>query len=233
MRRRFPRSSHILIMSTAALAALAVVPALAEPDQPPPPAGPSPQPVPYPGDPQPPPPNCTNRFCIPQPGSGAGVAAHKHIAGVKYEDFAKSAEAANATLELNVQALGWGALKDGGTVYSADPMEGGQVTAKTYQPGKPTYGNVTIDQAQVGEMKMATGEPGKLEVPNMVAEPLARGTATFKTLAGLCATGKHLMKVKITTRSASYTLHAAIVTAVTPAGDGMDEVTLTYDSVGD
>ena len=233
MRRLFPRLSHFLIMSTAALTALAAVPALAGPDAPPapPPPGPSPQPVPYPGDGQPPPPNCTNRFCIPQPGSGA--AAHKHIGNVKYSDFAKSAEPATATMELNVEALGWGALKDAGTVYSADPMEGGQVTAKTYQPGKPTYGNVTIDQAQVGEMKMATGEPGKLEVPNMVAEPLARGTATFKTLAGLCATGKHLVKVKITTRSASYTLHDAIVTAVTPAGDGMEEVTLSYDSVGD
>jgi hypothetical protein len=66
----------------------------------------------------------------------------------------------------------------------------------------------------------------------MVAEPLARGTATFKTLAGLCATGKHLVKVKITTRTGSYTVHDATVISVTPAGDGMEEVSLSYDGVG-
>jgi hypothetical protein len=202
-----------------AMFVLAAQPALAEPDAPPPPAGPSPQPVPYPGDQQPPPPTCTNRFCIPQPGgTQGGTAAHKHIAGVKYEDFAKNANA--ASLELNAETVVW----------SADPMEGGQVSARTYHPGKPTYGNVTFDSAA----RTTTREPGKIEVPNMVAEPLARGTATFKTLAGLCATGKHFPKVKITTRTGgSYTLHDAIVTNVTPAGDGMDEVSLTYGGIGD
>jgi type VI protein secretion system component Hcp len=143
-------------------------------------------------------------------------------------------------------------------------MEGGQATAaRTYRPGRPTYGNVTQvasdpeEGGQVAASKAAkpnvseinvtkvkdvsssnmmsadTSEPGKVEVPNIVAEPVAKGTASFKTLAGLCATGKHLTKVKIVTRSGSYTLHDAIVTSVTPAGDGMEEVSLAYDSVGD
>ena len=221
---------------------------------------------------EPPPPSAPSPLPMPYPNAEPLPAAHKHIAGVKYSDFAKSAEATNATasdtLEVQVQKVAWGELKDAGTVYSADPMEGGQVTARTYHPGKPTYGNVTMEGAasdpeeggqvsaaaaskpkisdiQVSKVKdvassnlssarMTTGEPGKLEVPNIVAEPLARGTATFKTLAGLCATGKHLVKVKITTRTGgSFTLHDAIVTNVTPAGDGMDEVSLTYAGLGD
>jgi hypothetical protein len=251
-----------------AILVLAAAPALAdEPVPAPPPAGPSPLPVPYPGDPQPPPPECTNRFCIPKPGAGqGGVAEHKHIGNVKYSDYAKAA--ATDTLEVQVQNVAWGAIKDAGTVYSADPMEGGQVTARTYQPGKPTFGNVKLDgvasdpeeggqvsaaeaskpkisdmqvtkvkdvaSSNLSSARMTTAEPGKLEVPNMIAEPMARGTATFKTLAGLCATGKHLVKVRITTREGgSYTLHDAIVTNVVAAGDGMDEVSLTYASLGD
>jgi hypothetical protein len=69
----------------------------------------------------------------------------------------------------------------------------------------------------------------------MVAEPVARGTATFKTLAGLCATGKHLVKVKITTRTGSYALHDATVISVIPAdvvdGQAMEQVTLSYASL--
>jgi len=89
-------------------------------------------------------------------------------------------------------------------------------------------------QSAASSARMTTAEPGKLEVPNMVAEPMAKGTATFKTLAGLCATGKHLVKVKITTRTGgSFTLHDAIVTNVISAGDGMDEVSISYASLGD
>jgi type VI protein secretion system component Hcp len=235
---------HLFIAT--AMLALAAGPARAEP------AAPSPVPAPYPNAPE--------------------VAAHKHIGQVKYADYAKSSEGSAATmeaasLELNVEGIAWGKLSDATTVYSADPMEGGQVTARTYHPGQPTYGNVTVDgvasdpeeggqvsaakgakprirdmqvtkvndvaSSNLSSARVATAEPGKLEVPDMVAEPLARGTATVKTLAGLCATGKHLVKVKITTRTASYTLHDAIVTSVTPTGDGMDEVSLTYASLGD
>ena len=239
--RAVPLSPIIL---TLALAGFAAVPALAdEPVPAPPPAGPSPQPVPYPGDGNPPPPDCANRFCIPKPTAvaqeappPAPIPSHKHIAGVKYEDFANSAD----TLDVQVQQVAWGALKDDGTVYSADPMEGGQVTARTYRPGRPTFGNVTMEgattQSAASSARMTTAEPGKLEVPNMVAEPMAKGTATFKTLAGLCATGKHLDKVKITTRSSSVTLHDATVISVTPAdpvdGQAMEQVTLSYASLG-
>jgi hypothetical protein len=166
--------------------------------------------------------------------------SHKHIAGVKYEDLAKSdavaAQADAGSLELNVEGVAWGQPDRPPVLNSADPMEGDQVSARTYHPGRPTFGNVTFDSATnstSSSARMVQREPGKVEVPNIVAEPLARGTATVKTLAGLCATGKHLVKVKITTRAASFTLHDAIVTNVTPAGDGMDEVSLSYASLGD
>ena len=202
------KSRHLFIAT--AMLALAAQPARAEP------AAPGPVPAPYPN------------------------VSHKHIAGVKYEDLARSDAAAAqpdaGSLDLNVETVAWGKLSDATTVNSADPMEGGQVSARTYRPGRPTFGNVTFDSAagsNPGSARMVQREPGKVEVPNIVAEPLARGTATVKTLAGLCATGKHLVKVKITTRTASYTLHDAIVTNVTPAGDGMDEVSLSYASLGD
>src|SRR5206468_5552452 len=109
----------------------------------------------------------------------------------------------------------WAKLEGAGPVYSADPMEGGQVTSA----------------------RVAAREPGKLEYPNVqvagTAEPAARAAATFVTLAGKCVKGKHLDKVTIATRSRSYTLHDATVTSVTPAGDGLEEVSLTYASIGD
>jgi type VI protein secretion system component Hcp len=231
-----------------ALGAAGAAPALAEP------APPSPVPTPY-------------------PNVASQDAAHKHIGNVKYEDFAKSDAATmdSASLELNVEAVAWGGPGQQPVLNSADPMEGGQVTARTYHPGKPTYGNVTMEGVasdpeeggQVSEAKTRKptisemnvtkvndvsssnlssarsepGEPGKLEYPNLVAEPVAKGTATFKTLAGICATGKHLDKVKIVMRSRSFTLHDATVVSVTPvdAVDGrpMEEVTVAYDGVGD
>jgi hypothetical protein len=199
-----PRLRRISI--AAFILILAAGPVLADPVPAPPPRPSGPQPMPYPDVPE-----------------GGEVRAHKHIGNVKYEDVA------TASLELDVEALAWGRPGHPPVLNSADPMEGGQVTARTYRPGRPTYGNVTID----AQARTTSAEPGKVEVPNMVAEPLARGTATFKTLAGACATGKHLTKVKIVTRTGSYTVHDAMVTSVTPAGDGMDEVSLTYDSVGD
>jgi hypothetical protein len=93
-------------------------------------------------------------------------------------------------------------------------MEGGQVAARTYRPGKPTYGNLT-------------------DAPAMVAEPTAKVAATVTTLAGKLVKGKHLNEVTITTRTGRYTLHDASVTDVTAAGDGMETVSLTYASKDD
>ena len=200
----------------------------------------------------------------------APTPSHKHIAGVKYEDFAKSSadspaapdgavsSAAADAQVIEVQSISWGKVGDAGTVYSADPMEGGQIAARRFTPGKPTYGNATFTgapaaadakpsvseipitkQMDVSSSKLSaapesSGEPGKLEYPNAQgAGVTAKTTATFKTLAGVCATGKHLDKVKIVTRSRSYTLHDAIVTNVTPASDGMETVSLTYASRDD
>src|SRR5213075_1481412 len=106
-------------------------------------------------------------------------------------------------------------------VYSADPMEGGQVAGSSanvaqrkLRPGRPTYSNLVDD------------------APVMVAEPVAKGTASFKTLAGACTNGKHINNVKITTRSGSVTLHDATVISVTPVdavgGQAMEQVTLAY-----
>jgi hypothetical protein len=199
--RRFSIATSILI--------LAAVPAAAEP---PPPAGPSPQPMPYPTPEPLPPPPCTHTICLPQPAAPGAVAAHKHIGQVKYEDL-KASEASAAAGEVQVieaQSASW----EAGTLHSADPMEGGQVTARTYRPGKPTYGNLT-------------------DAPAMVSEPTAKVAATVTTLAGKLVKGKHLNEVTITTRSGRYTLHDAIVTDVTPAGDGMETVSLSYASKDD
>jgi hypothetical protein len=203
----------------------------------------------------------------------APTPSHKHIGGVKYEDFAKSSAVSTAAPDgavssaagdvqvIETQSISWGKVGDAGTVYSADPMEGGQVAAGRFAPGKPTYGNATFTgapaaadtkptvseipitkQTDVSSGKLSSGpagsdEPGKLEYPNAQvaggAEPVAKTTATFTTLAGKCVKGKHLDSVTITTRSRSYTLHDAVVTSVTPAGDGMETVSLTYASVGD
>ena len=221
------RFRHLLIASAGAFSAAA---AAQEP------AAPSPVPMPY-------------------PNTSSEVVAHKHIAGVKYSDFAKSSAVETATAELTtspdapaqlveVVGLSWGKLKDAGTVTSADPMEGGQIARKD---SRPAIGEMNVtklsDQssANLAQRKLAPGRPtyGNLveDAPVMVAEPVAKGTASFKTLAGACATGKHLDQVKITTRSRGFTLHDATVISVTPAdpvdGQAMEQVTLSYESVGD
>ena len=182
---------------------------------------------------------------------------HKHIAGVKYEDLKTSSAVETATVQLTespdapaqqveVVGLSWGKLKDAGTVYSADPMEGGQVAkdAGTVYSADPMEGGQVVSgtsSANVAERKYAPGRPtyGNLvdDAPVMVSEPVAKGTASFKTLAGACNTGKHLNKVLIVTRSRSVTLHDATVISVTPAdpvdGQAMEQVTLSYASMGD
>lgn len=218
----------------AVILVLAAGPARAEPQPPPPPPPSGPIAVPYP-DPQPLPPECHNRFCLPKPGAtqgGGEVAAHKHIAGVKYEDI-KSAEPATAAPAVDTQVIEAQSISfDAGTLHSADPMEGGQVTSaeRRMRPGRPTYGNLTDAPAMVAE-------PGKLEYPNVQVAggdgTAAKTSATFTTLASKLVKGKHLDKVTITTRSGSYTLHDAIVTDVVPAGDGMETVSLSYASKDD
>ena len=230
------------LLASAFGAALVATPALAEPT----PAAPSPVATPYPNT------------SSPDPGAtqdGGKIPTHKHIAGVKYEDRAAGSAVSTAAGDAQVieaQSVSWGEVRDAGTVYSADPMEGGQIAARRYTPGKPTYGNATFNSspAVAAESKPQVSEipitkPMDSSSPNMMSaapassdEPQVAGvtgvaaktTATFKTLAGKCVSGKHLDKVMITTRSGSYTLHDAIVTSVTPAGDGMETVTLSYAS---
>lgn len=227
MRPLIVRLPHIL---AASLLALAAGSAAADPASPPPPPPSGPVAMPYPTPDPPPVPECPYSLC---PKAGAtqgtgGAIPHKHIGNVKYSDFAKSGAAETATAEftetpdgptqqVELVGLWWGKLKDAGTVYSADPMEGGQIAQRTYQPGRPTYGNLIGD------------------APVMVPEPVAKGTATFKTLAGACATGKHLDKVKIVLRSHGFTLHDATVVSVEPVepvdGQAMEQVTLSYASI--
>lgn len=226
------RFRHLLIASLSVFSAGAFSAAAAAQD----PAAPSPIPMPYPND-------------------SSKVVAHKHIAGVKYEDFAKGSAVETATAELSdspdtpgqpleIIGLSWGKIEGAGTVYSADPMEGGQIARKQT---RPAIGEMNVTKlsdkssANLAERKYAPGKPtyGNLveDAPVMVAEPVAKGTASFKTLAGLCAAGKHLDKVKITTRSRGFTLHDATVISVTPAdsvdGRAMEQVTLSYASLGD
>lgn len=240
LRRRLTIATAILVVAAG--------PGRAQPQPPPPPPPSGPLPTPYP-NPEPLP-RCPHTFCLPQPGvtqEGGAVASHKHLGGVKYSDFAKSGEASAATMETAtvelsdstgapsqpVQVIGliWSKLEGAGPVYSADPMEGGQIAGKDAasasanlaerktRPGRPTYGNLA-DTA-----------------PVIVAAPVAKGTASFKTLGGVCATGKHLDKVKIVTRSRGFTLHDVTVVSVAPAdpvdGRAMEQVTLSYASVGD
>jgi hypothetical protein len=215
-----PTSLLPILLASAVFAA----PALADP------AAPSPVPAPYPN-------------------------AHKHIAGVKYEDVAKSDASAARDNEaggdqvIEVQSISWGKIDAAGTVYSADPMEGGQIAARKYAPGKPTYGNATFDSAPVAAeskpkvseipitKQMDASSPKIMSADSQAVQPppgataVAKTTATFKTLAGACVKGKHLDKVIIVARSGGrFTLHDAIVTDVTPAGDGMETVSLTYAS---
>jgi hypothetical protein len=164
----------------------------------------------------------------------APVPSHKHIAGVKYEDLATSSP---ATLEVNTEEVSWSGPDGPPVVKSADPMEGGQVAARRMggRP-RPQVDGTTVysaDPMEGGQVaRSAPTEPGKVEIPNLqgVTEPVAKATAKFKTLAGACVSGKHLDKVLIVTRSRSFTIHDATVTDVTPAGDGMEEVTLSYGS---
>jgi len=217
---------HRILIGPALASALFAAPAFAEP------AAPSPVPAPY-----------------PNVAAEPAVAAHKHIAGVKYEDFANSAEAsptaAGDAQVIEVQSLSWG--------VSSDPEEGGQIAARKYAPGKPTYGNATFEgnnvaaesKPKVSEIPITKhmdasspklmadqpAEPGKLEYPNVAGAGVAAKTsATFTTLAGKCVKGKHLDKVTIVARTGSYTLHDAVVTDVTPAGDGMETVSLSFAS---
>ena len=226
------RFRHLLIASLSVFSAGAFSAAAAAQD----PAAPSPTPMPYPTD-------------------SSKVVAHKQIAGVKYEDFAKGSAVETATAELSdspdtpgqpleIIGLSWGKIEGAGTVYSADLMEGGQIARKQT---RPAIGEMNVTKlsdkssANLAERKYAPGKPtyGNLveDAPVMVAEPVAKGTASFKTLAGLCAAGKHLDKVKITTRSRGFTLHDATVISVTPAdsvdGRAMEQVTLSYASLGD
>ena len=241
MHRVPPRQPLALVASALLIGTYS--PALAEPT----PAAPSPVAMPYPNT------------SSPDPGAtqdGGKIPTHKHIAGVKYEDRAAASAAstaAGAAQVIEVQSVSWGEVRDAGTVYSADPMEGGQIAARKTRPGRPTYGDATFNSAPaaaeskptVSEVPItkqmdsssptmmsaapaSSDEPGKLEYPN--AGVAAKTTATFGTLAGKCVKGKHLDKVTIVTRSGSYTLHDAIVTSVTPAGDGMETVTLAYAS---
>ena len=211
--------------------ALVATPALADPT----PAAPSPVAMPYPNT------------STPDPGTapdGGKSPSHKHLAGVKYEDRAAPSSAADAQV-IEVQSLSWGA--------ASDPEEGGQIAARRYAPGKPTYGNATFDSPPVAAeskphvseipitkqmdssspklMAEQPAEPGKLEYPNVAGAGVAAKTsATFTTLAGKCVKGKHLDKVTIVARTGSYTLHDAIVTDVTPAGDGMETVSVSFAS---
>jgi len=150
---------------------------------------------------------------------------------------------------------------------ASDPEEGGQIAASTsglntgrpagYIPegsglgtGRPAgytpEGSGLNTGRPAGSSPEGSGlntgrEPGKLEVPNMdaagTAGTSAKVTATFKTLAGKCATGAHFKQVTITARSGGYTLHDATVISVTPAdavdGRAMEEVTVSYASLGE
>ena len=210
MNRLTPRLCIVLAASAAALAAAT---ALADPAPVPPPPGPSPQPVPYPGDGQPPP-DCANRFCIPKPGTIQGVAEHKHIAGVKYEDATMSATAADVASGstngkrmhkpyslvaeagepvIQVQSISWGKLEGAGPLNSADPMEGGQI-AERYRPGRQKPGNITAvnvasDPEEGGQVSAARADMTAVPLTPDQAPPV---TGTAGTSAKVSATFKTL-----------------------------------------
>ena len=83
--RRFSIATSILVFAAG--------PARTEPQPTPPPAPSGPIAVPYPNPEPLPPEPCTHTICLPKPGATqGGTATHKHIAGVKYEDFAKGGD---------------------------------------------------------------------------------------------------------------------------------------------
>jgi len=248
--RRFSIATFILIAAAG--------PARADPPTPAPPPQPSgPVATPYPGsEPLPP---CPHTFCLPgtvqEATTPPSPPVHKHLAGVKYSDLMTgSPEQATVMLEgdgsakqFDAQFVSWGKLSDSTTVYSADPMEGGQIAArkagrgaKAQLDGTTVYSADPMEGGQIAARQAGTSfVPGKAQIANvqLVTEPVAKGTAIFKLLAGACSNGKHLDKVIIRTRSRSFTLHDATVIGVTPAdavgGQPMEQVTVAYASVGD
>ena len=124
MHRVPPRQPLALVASALLIGTYS--PALAEPT----PAAPSPVAMPYPNT------------SSPDPGATQdGIPTHKHIAGVKYEDRAAGSGGSTAASDaqvIEVQSVSWGEVRDAGTVYSADPMEGGQIAARKTRPGLPT-----------------------------------------------------------------------------------------------
>lgn len=141
---------------------------------------------------------------------------------------------------IAVKSVRWAALGDDATRASSDPEEGGQIAATA---DKPKVGEINVTKlsdkssANLAQRTMRPGRPtyGNVAIAG-VAEPLPSGSATFVARAGICATGKHLDKVRLTMGSRSFTLHDATVTGVTPAdavdGQAMEQVTITYASLG-
>lgn len=199
----------------AALAAGAVTPALADP------AAPGPVPAPYP--------NVSSRDAA--TGLPTGKRMHKPYTVAATPD----AVAASDGEVIEVQSISWGNIEGAGTVNSADPMEGGQIAAPRYRPGRQKPGrisavNVASDPEEGGQIAAPANAMNAVPVTSdeQPQAASARVSATFTTLAGKLARGRHLQKVKIVARSGSYTLHDAIVTDVTPAGDGMETVSVSY-----
>jgi type VI protein secretion system component Hcp len=146
---------------------------------------------------------------------------------------------------IEVMALSWragDAVQP--QVMTSDPQEGGEIASKAAaKKSRPTVSEMTVtkktDVASPTLLRSTNGgsrEPGKLEVPNMLAKgdgvsPPPAGTATITVARGHCASGQHFPAVKLTMRGQSYTLQDVQVVSCTPADDKTDTCTLSYRAV--
>jgi hypothetical protein len=173
-----------------------------------------------------------------------------HKPGAMLQEGISSADAK----ALEALSVSWGAA-------TSDPQEGGEATAaRTYRPGRPTYGNISFtgradaakDKPSVSEIPITkvkdvsssklsaapsggSSEPGKLEYPNLAAagmgEPPPSGTATVTVARGTCTSGQHFPTVKLSMRGQTVQLNDVDVSGCTDSGD-TSTCTLTYRSIG-
>ena len=152
---------------------------------------------------------------------------------------------------IEVQSVKWAAL-------TSDPQEGGEVVRNggghsmlgaSDRKSKPTVSEIPVTKLKdVSSSKLSaapsggeSAEPGKLEIPNLVADapasvavndPPPAGTATITVARGMCTTGQHIPKLKLTMGTRAFELNDVDVGPCADAGGDNQTCTLTYASLG-
>lgn len=234
MSRTLPRFSRILLATATTLISPASAVALAQP-------APSPVPVPYP---------LVNeaRAAEPSPTGDAAVAGRVILcipvkiclpkAAGTLQLQASAGESGGKQIE--VLAWGWGAV-DFPPAGSADPQEGGEIvggvddrataeaSSRKRGDGRVTIGELRptmkVDKATpvlMSNRRIATKEPGTLEVPNLrvapdqAEPPPPSGMVTLLVPAGTCVQGAHYPTVTLQSEGKAYELHDVTVAECAP-----------------